>query len=293
MRNDNNVIEAIRSSAIYKDYERAFNEATGLPLSLRPVESWQLPHHKERKENPFCAMLAERSKACAACLQVQQELAEKATDEPASVTCAAGLCDTAVPLKLGDRLLGFLHTGQIFRRKPAPGQFEKLTQLLAQWGLQGETEKLKTAYMDTRVMTAKEHESVVKLLAIFAQHLSLLSNQILVQQENAEPPMIHRAKQYIQEHYTEELSLEQVAKSVNTSTFYFCKMFKKYTGVNFTEYLSRIRIENARNLLLNPNLRISEIAFAAGFQSLTHFNRVFKKIVGESPTEFREHLTRA
>jgi AraC-like DNA-binding protein/ligand-binding sensor protein len=293
MRNDNNVIEAIRSSAIYQDYERAFNEATGLPLSLRPVESWQLPHHKERKENPFCAFLAERSKACAACLQVQQQLTEAAANEPASVTCAAGLCDTAVPLRLGDRLLGFLHTGQIFRRKPTPGQFEKLTQLLVQWGLQGETEKLKAAYMDTRVMSTKEHESVVKLLAIFAQHLSLLSNQILVQQENAEPPMIRRAKEFIQQHYTEEISLEQVAKAVNTSTFYFCKMFKKFTGVNYTEYLSRIRIENARNLLLNPNLRISEIAFAAGFQSLTHFNRVFKKVVGESPTEFRGHLVHA
>jgi AraC-like DNA-binding protein len=67
-------------------------------------------------------------------------------------------------------------------------------------------------------------------------------------------------------------------------------MFKKFTGVNFTEYLSRVRIENARNLLLNPNLRISEIAYAAGFQSLTHFNRVFKKIMGQSPTEFRGDL---
>jgi AraC-like DNA-binding protein/ligand-binding sensor protein len=293
MRNDNSVIEAIQTSAIYRDYERAFNEATGLPLSLRPIESWQLPHHKERKENPFCAMLAERSKACAACLQTQQELTDSATNEPASVTCAAGLCDMAVPVKLGERLLGFLHTGQVFRRKPTPAQVEKLGELLTQWGLQGETEKLKAAYSESRVLTTKEHDSILKLLAIFAQHLSLLSNQILVQQENAEPPMIQRAKQFIQENYTEEISLEQVAKSVNTSTFYFCKMFKKFTGVNYTEFLSRIRIENARNLLLNPNLRISEVAFAAGFQSLTHFNRVFKKIVGESPTEFRGHLSHA
>jgi AraC-like DNA-binding protein/ligand-binding sensor protein len=293
MRNDNSVIETIQTSAIYQEYERAFNEATGLPLSLRPTESWQLPHHKKRKENPFCAILAERSKACAACLQTQQQLTDSATNEAASVTCPAGLCDMAVPVKLGERLLGFLHTGQVFRRKPTPSQVEKLGELLNQWGLQGETEKLKAAYGESRVLSTKEHDSILKLLGIFAQHLSLLSNQILVQQANAEPPMIQRAKQYIQENYTEELSLEQVAKAVNTSTFYFCKMFRKYTGVNYTEFLSRIRIENARNLLLNPNLRISEVAFAAGFQSLTHFNRVFKKIVGESPTEFRAHLGHA
>ena len=50
-------------------------------------------------------------------------------------------------------------------------------------------------------------------------------------------------------------------------------------------------MEKAKNLLLNPNLRVSEIAYEVGFQSLTHFNRVFKKIVGESPTYYRSHLT--
>jgi AraC-like DNA-binding protein len=74
------------------------------------------------------------------------------------------------------------------------------------------------------------------------------------------------------------------------SPFYFCKQFKKITGLNFTEYVSRTRIEGAKNLLLNPNLRISEIAYEVGFRSLTHFNRVFRHIVGESPTTYRQQL---
>jgi AraC-like DNA-binding protein len=81
-----------------------------------------------------------------------------------------------------------------------------------------------------------------------------------------------------------------VAKAVNTSIFYFCKMFKKATGLKFTDYVSRIRVEKAKNLLLNRNLRVSEIAYEVGFQSLTHFNRVFKKILGLSPTEYRGQL---
>ena len=99
--------------------------------------------------------------------------------------------------------------------------------------------------------------------------------------------MIRRAKEFIKQNHAEDLSLGQVAKAVNTSTFYFCKMFKKGTGLNFTEYVSRVRTENAKSLLLNPNLRISEIAYEVGFQSLTHFNRVFKKITGDSPTDYR------
>jgi YesN/AraC family two-component response regulator len=164
---------------------------------------------------------------------------------------------------------------------------------LNDWGVLTDPKDLRKAYFDTRVLSTRQHESVVKLLTIFAEHLSMVSNRIVVQEQNAEPPVIARAKQYIAEHQTEELSLDQVAKSVHTSKFYFCKMFKKATGINFTDYLSRIRTERAKNLLLNPNLRVSEVAYEVGFQSLTHFNRVFKRILGESPTEYRGRLTQA
>jgi YesN/AraC family two-component response regulator len=142
-------------------------------------------------------------------------------------------------------------------------------------------------------LSSRQHDSIVKLLTIFAEHLSMVSNQIVLQEQNAEPPVIVRAKQFIAEHQTEELSLDQVAKSVHTSKFYFCKMFKKATGINFTDYLSRVRTERAKSLLLNQNLRISEIAYEVGFQSLTHFNRVFKRILGQSPTDYRSRLTGA
>jgi AraC-like DNA-binding protein len=293
MNGNKSVIEALANSRIYQEYERAFSEATGLPLALRPVESWQLPHHGKKSESPFCGIMSQKSRACAACLQTQQELSETATQEPRTVICGAGLSDTAVPVRMGDQLIGFLQTGQVFRRRPTPRQFERAAKLATQWGLQVDRETLKRAYFNTRVLSPRQHESVVKLLTIFAQHLSMVSNQVVVQQENAEPPVITRAKEYIRERQTEDLSLGEVAKAVNTSTFYFCKMFKKVTGLNFTDYLSRLRIEKAKNLLLNPNLRISEIAYEVGFQSLTHFNRVFKRIIGQSPTQYRNQLARS
>jgi YesN/AraC family two-component response regulator len=189
--------------------------------------------------------------------------------------------------------VGFLHTGQIFRKKPTNTQFNRVAKLCADWDIQVDLQKLRTAYFNTRVLSAKEHEGMVKLLQIFAQHLSMISNQVVVQQANAEPPVITHAKEFIKQNQTEDISLGQVAKAVNTSTFYFCKMFKKVTGINFTDYVSRQRIESAKNLLLNPNLRVSEIAYEVGFQSLTHFNRVFKKIIGQSPTEYRGQLAHA
>jgi len=284
------VLKALAGSRLYHDYEQAFSETTGLPMSLRPVESWQLPLQGKRHENPFCQMMARKSAACAACLQITEALSQAATDGPQTMTCKVGLCDTAVPVRLGSRLIGFLQTGQVFRRKPTEAQFRRTAKQVAEWGLEVEPAELKKAYFETRVISRQQHKSVVTLLSIFAEQLSTLSNRLIVQQENAEPPVIARAKEYIHEHQTEDLSLSEVARAVNTSTFYFCKIFKKLTGVNFTDYVSRIRIEKSKNLLLNPNLRVSEIAFEVGFQSLTHFNRVFKKILGQSPTEYRAQI---
>jgi len=285
--NHRTLIDALVTSRIYQDYERAFTEATGLPVALRPVESWQLPHHGKRGESDFCAMIAGKSKACAVCLQLQDKLVKAAMEEPATVVCEAGLCDTAVPVKLGEKVVGFLQTGQIFRKKPSEAQFRRVRVLAREWGVEINEKTLRDAYFGTRVVSPRQHESVIRLLSIFSEHLSILSNQLIVQQEHSEPPVIRRAKEFINEHQTEDLTLTQVARAVNTSTFYFCKMFKKATGINFTDYLSRVRIEKSKNLLLNPNLRISEIAFEVGFQSLTHFNRVFKKVLGQSPTEYR------
>jgi len=284
------LLEALSNSKIYRDYERSFNDITGLPLSLQPVETWQLPHHSKRNENPFCALMSRKSRSCANCLQMRAELCQKASTTPRTVTCPVGLCDTAVPVRMSDRLIGFLQTGQLFQKKPSKAQFERAAKLAGGWGFEVDRETLKEAFFAGRVVSPKQHDSAVKLLSIFAQHLSMLSNQVFIQQANAEPPVIKRARAYIQEHQGDKLTLGEVSKAVNMSSFYFCKTFKKITGINFTDYLSRVRIERAKNLLLNPNLRVSEIAFEVGFQSLTHFNRVFRKLLGQSPTRYREQL---
>jgi AraC-like DNA-binding protein len=103
----------------------------------------------------------------------------------------------------------------------------------------------------------------------------------------AEPVEIWKARNFIHEHSDEELSLTKVAKSVHISPNHLSEKFKEVTGVNFVDYIARHRIEKARELLQNLNLRISEIAFAVGFQSLSQFNRVFRKLAGKSPTAYR------
>ena len=290
MNANGQMIEMLANSTMFQDYERAYAEATGLPVALRPLETWQVPLHGKRKESPWCAMMAGKSSACAACLQMQEKLARCASDGPATITCAYGLTETAVPLKLGAETVGYLQTGQVLRQKPTNAAFARAMEQAEKLGMHLDKDQAREVYFNIPVVSQKKMESITKLLSIFAEHLAMKSNQIAVQQAHAEPPVIGKAKKFIEEHLTEELGLGQVAQAVHTSVFYFCKLFKKATGINFTEYVSRVRTEKAKNLLLNPNLRVSEIAFEVGFQSLTHFNRVFKKVVGQSPSEYRSQL---
>jgi len=146
---------------------------------------------------------------------------------------------------------------------------------------------LRGAYFGTRVVSREQLVAAVKLLGIFAEHLAMLGNQILIERNNAEPPMITKAKDFIREHHAEDLSLPQVAQFAHASPCYYCKLFKRATGLTFTQFLSRVRIESCKKLLINPQLRVSEIAYEVGFQSLTQFNRVFQKLLGQSPTDYR------
>ena len=124
-----------------------------------------------------------------------------------------------------------------------------------------------------------------------------LTNLALSNSDRAEPAKIWKARSYIQDHLEEELSLAIVAKFVQISANHLSEKFKEVTGVNFVKYIARRRFARACLLLLDADLKVSEIAFEVGFQSLSQFNRVFKKLSGKSPTEYRTHewhrLTRA
>ncbi len=287
MNNPDTMVQTLAKSPLYQAYEKAFGDTTGLPLTLRSPHAWEVAHARNPHRNPFCVLMSRQSKTCAACLRVQQDLAENAKTDAYTTTCFAGLCDSAVPVRLGDQVVGYLQTGQVLLKKPSQSQLTRIEEQLNEWKIPHVEAEVRDAWMQSPVMNKKGYDAALQLVKIFAEHLSVASNQLAIRAENTEPPAIKRARVFIQEHLGERLSLSMVAGALHMSTFYFCKMFRKSTGLNFTDYVARERIEKAKNLLLNPNLRVSEIAYEVGFQSLTHFNRVFRRIVGRTPTVFR------
>jgi AraC-like DNA-binding protein/ligand-binding sensor protein len=281
------IVQRLARSKMFKEYERAFSDATELPVALRPLEVWNLSMAGKARENRFCALMAQCNRACASCLEIQERIAEQGTVRTTTVTCFAGLSDTAIPVRVGEGVVGYLQTGQVSLVNPSVAQFDKITKQLRKWGAKLDLREVQEAYFRSRVLSATQYGAMIKLLEIFAQHLSVVANEITVQENEAESPLVRRARAYIIGHQADPIDLDNVAKAMHVSTFYFCKIFKKATGLTFTDYLGRVRIEKAKSLLLNPHLRISEIAYDVGFQSLTHFNRVFRQVTAQSPTAFR------
>jgi len=284
------VVPQLQRSEIFRDYQQAFETTTGLPLALRPAGTFQSPLNASKQANTFCTLMAGTNASCAACLRLQQRMETEAATEAQTFQCFAGLSESAVPVRIGENTLGHLQTGQVLHARPTKTRFNAILRQLADWGAKVDRARLEQAYFSTRVIARKQYDAVVRLLGVFAQHLSTVSNQVLVMETNDESPVVAKARAYIAAHHGEELSLAQVAHAVNMSAFYFCKIFKKATGLTFTDYVAHVRIEATRQLLLNPHTRVSEAAYAAGFQSLSQFNRTFRRIAGESPSVYRDRL---
>ena len=290
LKESRELVNRLSESRIFQDYEKAFYDSSGLPLAIRPTESFQIAMQGKTAENPFCALMAKTSKSCIACLEIQAEMERSAKLQPKSLHCFAGMCDTMVPIRVGEKLIAFLQTGQVLLDQPSKEGFGKITRQLLEWGASVDLKCLEEAYFQTRVLSEEQYKGFINMLTIFAKHLSIIGNSIKIKESANEPPTVARARKYIEENYDQRLSLEEAAKSVNTSVRYFCKVFKKSTSMTFVDYLTRLRIEKSKNLLLNPNKRISEIAFEVGFESLTQFNRSFKKLAGQTPTEYRKTI---
>lgn len=98
-----------------------------------------------------------------------------------------------------------------------------------------------------------------------------------------------KAMAFIHERFTQEITLQMVADHVHVSKNYFSVLFKKQTNQNFIDYLIQLRIEKAKSLLLNKSYKIYEVAEQSGFNDVKYFSKLFKKIVGFTPAEYREH----
>src|SRR5438876_9942504 len=209
---DQEVMRHLSRSQIFKDYERAFSEAMGLPLNIRGHDSWSPSHHGKTDHVSFAAILARFNKARAACLRAQTDASQEPDSTMRTVTWFAGLSESAVPVYVGDHILGFLETGEVLLRNPTKKHFASITRQLRAWGYNADWKQLERAYFRSCVLSPDRYRAMLRLLSIFAQHLSILSNQLVVRRDNDQSTNMTRARHFIEAHQAEPLSLGRIAR---------------------------------------------------------------------------------
>lgn len=94
-------------------------------------------------------------------------------------------------------------------------------------------------------------------------------------------------ERYLREHYAEDLSMQMVAKAMNYSDAYFCKLFKQCFHANFSAWLNDFRVQQAKTLLMDTQLSIHEVSRACGYADANYFARIFRRVTGKTPTQYR------
>lgn len=132
---------------------------------------------------------------------------------------------------------------------------------------------------------------ILEYLLKLADEISGAASDEEDQQSDGLPPLVAKAVEYIEEHYNENLTLQQVAEQIGITGGYLSTLFAQNLNRGFVEYLNEVRIEHACIYLQQNYLKTYEIAYKVGFNDEKYFSRVFKKIKGESPAAFRKTKT--
>lgn len=193
-----------------------------------------------------------------------------------------------VPLEMGGRPIAQLSLDAF---RVSDGEFAKFetvaSRMLDEGCNAGDLRAAQAQFQKMPAVTSERCEALRTMLALFAAQLGEFAEKLFLQTADTEPDAVRRARQYILNHLTAPLALEEVASHAGVSPFHFCKIFKRATGMTFTDFVNRARVEHAKRLLLKPQARITEVAYDVGFQSLSQFNRSFRRVTALSPTEFR------
>lgn len=291
LKGETAIIRKLGRSEEFHKLQSSFEKAFEMPLAICSPEEQQPVMHGRARENNFCRMLFARSETCEACILHQRRIHDEARETASTCTrtCPHGMVDAAVPIAKDGRVIGYLRTGQVFENHPTKADFAETMELLMEESDDIAPDEIYEAFFQTRVVGHDKMSGILGLLEIYAERLSRLAGELELATDSLEPGIIKRTREYIRNNLDQPLSLESVSRVVHCNSFYLCKLFKKVTGSSFTEYINQMRLKRAKELLVNQDLRISEVAMDSGFQSITHFNRVFRRVVGCSPTDYRRN----
>lgn len=284
------LVEKFAGSSEWKTFREDFRAVTGLAIEVVDEFGRPAPDSGDRAWG-FCCHLQEEEGGGTPCAQFRQALLSKATKSVALGTCPAGLCEVAVPLRVGAVTAGYLVFGG-FRALPSgEKEWERVKAFFGRQRIPARGGKWRALWKSTDELSEEKIRAYMHFVELAVRLFSERMTLHLSPAETRLPEPVMKACRFLRrECLVREVALGDVARRVGMSEGHFSRIFHHSIGLTFGEFIARHRVDKARELLKDPRLRVTDAAFASGFQSLSQFHRVFRKIVGASPREFRRSL---
>lgn len=196
--------------------------------------------------------------------------------------CHAGLRECVLPVFDSGEIVAYIAYGQVLDNSPRKLQWEDTLRSLGWY--EGNIEELKDAYAELQQFSPAKRQAFAEILKAITSYIQL---EGIIRSANFSDQQ--RLEMYIDEHYMEKLSLKNISDALGIGTTKLCSLAKKLSADgSITKLISMRRVEAAKTLLLKGNLSIAEIAEKVGFSDYNYFTKIFKKLVGCTPSQYRK-----
>lgn len=245
--------------------------------------------------NPYCVHIKSDKDRYHHCLSMMKKIAVKSVDLAGASfcgTCYAGVGEYVTPIMSGDLLLGAITAG--FVALP-PGKVRPRIMTAMDGANQDETERALQLYEQSVTPMTIDPELLLPAMEFISSYLAQSyhaiqqagDGRLIVRPRSNTEEVFKRFLDYVHGNYTEKLTIQGLSQVLHCSESYLNHMIKKRLGVCFNTYINKLRVEHAKELLLNTNDSILHIAVKVGYQDGGYFSRVFMRLMDISPSEFR------
>lgn len=269
-----------------RDFQRDFELLSGFRLLL--VDELGLGDGESCGFSPICRVMQGSVAGRTMCGRLRQGLLLQAAVLPACMVCDAGLQEAAVPLRISGIPAGYFIFGGALPQPLARTSLQRARHLLSHHGVEIDEDQLRPLMAGSPMATPAHMQACQRIVHLAARQIALKLTDQLVDPEVALPPVVLKACGYIRARaLVEDVGLTAVARHCAVSEGHLSRVFHHATGLTFREYLTQVRVEHAKALIQHTGKGVAEIAYESGFQSLSQFHRVFRKIHGIAPGKLR------
>ena len=259
-----------------------FYNSTGINMALFKSDfSYVCENRTHWEKNLYCKAIQNTKKGKATCRESDMMLLKKCRETKQAQThiCPAGLVDVAIPILYDEEVIGYIMFGQMKPETP----FAKTEKYISSLGI--DTVKMKEYHQSIPSFDAHKIQSISNTASMFIKYI-LLENLL----KPSHDQRMEKVMAYIDKHLENSLSIQEITKNVNLSKSALYRMFHAHFNCTVSEYVNQRRIEKSVHYLSETDLSMDEISGKVGFSSVSYFTRIFKKLKGTTPLQYKKQL---